>query len=204
MIQRSMISAATSALVAALVAGAVPANALGLKDCSDKYSAEKAAGSAAGKKNWNDFRKSDCGANAKPLATAAPGAAATAPAPAATTPAKPAAATPAKPAATTPAVKPPVAAAAPTPPAATAITPAAPVKGKKAKAAAAAASAPVSPAVFPAAISDTYKAKKPAKARMATCLDQYRTNKANNANGGLRWIQKGGGYYSQCNKKLKG
>ena len=25
-----------------------------------------------------------------------------------------------------------------------------------------------------------------------------------NANGGLKWIQKGGGYYSECTKKLKG
>jgi hypothetical protein len=29
-------------------------------------------------------------------------------------------------------------------------------------------------------------------------------NKATNANGGLKWIQKGGGYYSECNKQLKG
>jgi hypothetical protein len=39
---------------------------------------------------------------------------------------------------------------------------------------------------------------------METCLDQYRANKANNANGGLKWIQKGGGYYSECVKRLKG
>jgi hypothetical protein len=39
---------------------------------------------------------------------------------------------------------------------------------------------------------------------MHTCLDQYNANKANNANGGLNWIQKGGGYYSECNKRLKG
>ena len=39
---------------------------------------------------------------------------------------------------------------------------------------------------------------------METCLDQYKANKANNANGGLKWIQKGGGYYSECNKHLKG
>jgi hypothetical protein len=38
----------------------------------------------------------------------------------------------------------------------------------------------------------------------ATCLDQYNANKATNANGGLKWIQKGGGYYSECNKQLKG
>ncbi len=42
------------------------------------------------------------------------------------------------------------------------------------------------------------------KQRMETCLDQYKANKANNANGGLKWIQKGGGYYSECNKHLKG
>ena len=38
---------------------------------------------------------------------------------------------------------------------------------------------------------------------MHTCLDQYRANKASNGNGGLKWIQKGGGYYSLCNKGLK-
>ena len=38
---------------------------------------------------------------------------------------------------------------------------------------------------------------------MHTCRDQYNANKATNANGGLRWIQKGGGYYSECNKHLK-
>ena len=30
-----------------------------------------------------------------------------------------------------------------------------------------------------------------------------RSHKAANATGGLRWIQKGGGYWSECNKKLK-
>ena len=38
----------------------------------------------------------------------------------------------------------------------------------------------------------------------ATCLDQYNTNKTGTGNGGLKWIQKGGGYYSECNKRLKG
>ena len=33
---------------------------------------------------------------------------------------------------------------------------------------------------------------------------QYKANKVNNMNGGLKWIQKGGGYYSMCNKHLKG
>jgi hypothetical protein len=57
--------------------------------------------------------------------------------------------------------------------------------------------------VFPKAVSTKYASEKPAKARMHTCLDQYRINKANNALGGLVWIQKGGGYYSLCNTKLK-
>jgi hypothetical protein len=38
---------------------------------------------------------------------------------------------------------------------------------------------------------------------MHTCLDQYRANKATGANGGLRWIQKGDGYYSECVRRLK-
>ncbi|MGB6936466.1 MAG: hypothetical protein WBE14_07160 [Xanthobacteraceae bacterium] len=71
--------------------------------------------------------------------------------------------------------------------------------------AAAPAPAPVSVgnAVFPSAVSSKYSSDSAGKARMLTCLDQYHTNKANNGNGGLRWIQKGGGYYSECNKRLK-
>ena len=59
-------------------------------------------------------------------------------------------------------------------------------------------------AVFPTAISPKYSGESAGKARMHTCLDQYNANKATNANGGLKWIQKGGGYYSECNKQLKG
>jgi hypothetical protein len=59
-------------------------------------------------------------------------------------------------------------------------------------------------AVFPTAVSPKYSSESAGKARMHTCLDQYNANKATNANGGLRWIQKGGGYYSECNKQLKG
>ena len=59
-------------------------------------------------------------------------------------------------------------------------------------------------AVFPTAISPKYSSESAGKARMHTCLDQYNANKAANANGGLKWIQKGGGYYSECNKQLKG
>src|SRR5262249_34925877 len=58
-------------------------------------------------------------------------------------------------------------------------------------------------AVFPSAVDSKYSSEKAGTARMHTCRDQYNANKANNANGGLRWIQKGGGYYSECNKRLK-
>ncbi|MFT8585968.1 hypothetical protein [Acetobacter papayae] len=59
-------------------------------------------------------------------------------------------------------------------------------------------------AVFPSAVSAQYSKLSAGKARQKTCLDQYNANKANNANGGLKWIQKGGGYYSVCNTRLKG
>lgn len=59
-------------------------------------------------------------------------------------------------------------------------------------------------AVFPSTVSPKYSGKSAGKARMLTCLDQYQANKAGNQNGRLKWIQKGGGYYSMCNKHLKG
>jgi hypothetical protein len=59
-------------------------------------------------------------------------------------------------------------------------------------------------AVFPNAVDSKYSKESAGKARMETCLDQYKANKAGNGNGGLKWIQKGGGYYSECNKRLKG
>jgi hypothetical protein len=59
-------------------------------------------------------------------------------------------------------------------------------------------------AVFPTAVSPKYSNESPGKARMHTCLDQYHVDKANNTLGGLKWIGKGGGYYSECNKRLKG
>jgi len=59
-------------------------------------------------------------------------------------------------------------------------------------------------AVFPTAVSPTYAKESAGKARMHTCLEQYKANKATGGNGGLDWIQRGGGYYSECNKRLKG
>jgi len=58
-------------------------------------------------------------------------------------------------------------------------------------------------AVFPSVVDAKYSKDSAGKARMETCLDQYKANKTSNGNGGLKWIQKGGGYYSQCNKRLK-
>ena len=74
----------------------------------------------------------------------------------------------------------------------------------KAAAAPAAGPAPTGNAIFPSAVDSKYSKETPAKARMNTCVDQYNANKAGNANGGLKWIQKGGGYFSECTKKLKG
>ena len=65
-------------------------------------------------------------------------------------------------------------------------------------------SAPAGNAVFPNSVSPKYSSESAGKARMHTCLDQYNANKATNGNGNLKWIMKGGGYYSECNKQLKG
>ena len=149
-----------SAILVSLLVGSIaasPAEALTSKECSAKYQAAKSAGTLGGK-TWNDYRKTECAANA-PAATTEP---ATKPE-ATTEPAKETA--PTKPAATT------------------AVAP--------------------SNAVFPTAVSSKYSSEKAGRARMHACLDQYNANKATNANGGLKWIVKGGGYYSECNKRLK-
>jgi hypothetical protein len=69
--------------------------------------------------------------------------------------------------------------------------------------------APAAPAaganvVFPSAVSPKYSKESAGRARLHTCRDQYRANKATGGNGDLKWIQKGGGYWSQCDKRLKG
>lgn len=147
-----------------ILALAVPAQALTMQECSAKYEAAKTAGTL-GDKKWNDFRKAECGTDAKASDTK----------PAAATAAAPKAAEAAKPVA------------APK----EAAKPAAPVVAS-------------GPVVFPTAVSPKYSSEKPGKARMQTCLDQYNANKTANTTGGMKWIQKGGGYYSQCNAKLKG
>jgi hypothetical protein len=124
-------------LAAVATVGAVPGQALTMKECSAKYRAAQSAGKGAGM-SWQDFRKANCG-----LGAYAP--------------------------AETPT-------AAPT----------------------------VGGATFPKAIAPKYSKESAGRARMHTCLDQYNANKATSGNGGLRWIAKGGGYYSECNKRLKG
>lgn len=57
--------------------------------------------------------------------------------------------------------------------------------------------------VFPKAVDPKYASESAGKQRMHTCLDQYHVDKANNTLFGLKWIQKGGGFYSLCNAKLK-
>ena len=74
---------------------------------------------------------------------------------------------------------------------------------KEAKSAAAAPAVPQGPAVFPSAVDPKYSKETAGKARMHTCADQWKANKAANTTGGLQWIQKGGGFWSECNKKLK-
>jgi hypothetical protein len=145
----------------AALAATSPARALTTQECSAKYQAAKTAGTLNGQK-WNDFRKAECGADAKAAPAATPAAAPAAPAAPKAVEAKPKA-----PEAATPA-------------------------------------APAGPAVFPAAVDPKYAKETAGKGRMHTCVDQYNANKTANANGGLKWIQKGGGYYSECNKKLKG
>ncbi|MGQ0446632.1 MAG: hypothetical protein ACT4O2_16315 [Beijerinckiaceae bacterium] len=171
--------------------------------CSGKYQDAKAAGTLNGE-TWPQFY-SKCAAETKanpPAATATPPATSVAPPPA---PAPVVAAPP--PPAPAPVVE------APPPPApapAVAAPPPAPVNPLKKPAtkpvppAATSAAAP-STAVFPTAIAPEYAKEKPAKARVKTCGKQFEANKAANANGGLKWNPKGGGgYWPECNKRLKG
>jgi hypothetical protein len=90
-----------------------------------------------------------------------------------------------------------------------AAAPAAPAAPKEAKKEAAPAAAPAAPmpvgnAVFPSAVDPKYAQEKPGLAREHTCADQWKANKAANTTGGMKWNAKGGGYYSECNKRLKG
>ena len=90
------------------------------------------------------------------------------------------------------------------PAAAPAATPKAAAKKEAAPAKEAAApAAPSGPAVYPNAVDPTYAKETASKARLHTCADQWKANKVANTTGGMKWIEKGGGFWSECNKKLK-
>jgi hypothetical protein len=162
MLIRSIALCAGTLAIAAWALPGPSAQALTLKECSEKYRAAQAAGTAKGLK-WNDFRKTECGSTASAAPSAAPGGA-------------------------TPAAQ-----------------PAAPKRAERApRPSTTTGIGSPGDAAFPTAVSPKYSNETPGRARMHTCLDQYNANKAGNRNGGLQWIQKGGGYYSECNKRLKG
>jgi hypothetical protein len=131
--------------VLGLLAFAPNSMALTMKECSAKYKAAQADGSAKSLK-WNDFRKAQCGADA----TAEPNVSLDS----GVEPDKPTIAAP---------------------------------SGVK----------------FPTAIAAKYSSESAGKARMHTCVDAYHANKDANTLNGLKWIQKGGGFYSLCNAALK-
>ena len=64
-------------------------------------------------------------------------------------------------------------------------------------------SASTSTAGFPSSVDPKYAKESAGKARMHTCLDSYNAAKTAGTLGDAKWIMKGGGYYSQCNAKLK-
>jgi hypothetical protein len=100
----------------------------------------------------------------------------------------------------------PAAATAPAAPAANPLkpTPAVATPAPAAPKPAATAPAAATNAVFPKAIDPKYSTISAGKGRQKTCVDQYNANKASNGNGGMKWIEKGGGYWSACDKVLKG
>jgi hypothetical protein len=163
--------------VAALLT-TTPAQALTAQECSAKYQAAKADGSL-NDQSWNDFRKQHCGAEAATSPSAGDSKTAET-----------------KPADARPEAKPD------TKPDTGGAPAKAESKAKKKSAAAPAVSQ--GPAVYPTAIDAKFAKEKPTLARLHTCAQQWRANKAANTTGGLRWIQKGGGYWSECNKRLKG
>jgi hypothetical protein len=167
-------------LVAAAALAAMPLAALSMRECGLAYKDAQRSG-ALGGLSWQEFRKARCGAG---TATAPTGPDAGAKTGGPQTGPK-----------TGPKTGPRTGAAAGAPPTAGPAAGLAP--GGRAY-------LPAGRAVFPTAIAPKYGDETPGKGRRQTCLDQYRLNKASDANGGLQWVQKGGGYYSECNKRLKG
>src|SRR5690606_29237654 len=208
---RTITAMAGTAIImsAAAFAFSSPANALTMKECSAKYQSAKDAGTL-GDMKWNDFRKAQCGDGADAAAApAAPAkkAAKSAAAPAADDSAKgltmkqcSAKYQAAKDSGTDNGVKWNVFRKSECGPGADPV--AMSTDGN---------SEPAAPTVaaprgvkFPTAVSAKFSSESAGKARMHTCLEQYHALKDANALGGLKWVQKGGGYYSLCNARLKG
>lgn len=176
MVSSRMLSRLSLAAVLAAGLASVPAHAMTAKECHAAFQSAKKGGTLNGQ-SYKAFKAASCGsetAAAAPATTAAPATAATAP--------------------TTTA---PVTTGKANPPDSSVAGTKAPIASK---------SAPVTSGnvVFPTAVSSQFSSLSAGKARMKTCVAQYNANKANGGNGSLKWIQKGGGYWSQCNSRLKG
>lgn len=176
MVSSRMLSRLSLAAVLAAGLASVPAHAMTAKECHAAFQSAKKGGTLNGQ-SYKAFKAASCGsetAEAAPATTAAPATAATAP--------------------TTTA---PVTTGKANPPDSSVAGTKAPIASK---------STPVTSGnvVFPTAVSSQFSSLSAGKARMKTCVAQYNANKANGGNGSLKWIQKGGGYWSQCNSRLKG
>ena len=55
--------------------------------------------------------------------------------------------------------------------------------------------------VYPNSVAKKYAGESSGRARLLTCRDQYNANKAAGRTE-LKWTEEGGGYYSECNKRL--
>lgn len=187
-----------------------PAQALSEHECSQKYHAAKSAGTLGGM-SWNQFRKAECSADAAPADTTTT---TTTTAPAQTAAPSGHGLTMHECSQKYQAAKSADAlggmswnqfreaecsASAAAAGAAAAAAAAAP----GASGGTASSSVAIGNAVFPRAVSPNFASQSPGEARMHTCLQQYKANKARNQNGGLEWIQRGGGYWSQCDHVLK-
>lgn len=167
-----------AAALAAAALAALPADARTtsnrLKSCNEEWKTMK-ANNSVGDKKYADFRK-ECLARsaATDSRAAAPNTTTAAPAPSTMQAPPPASQPPAAQA------KPPTSARGAAPPS----TGAEPV--------------------FPTAVAPKFANEKVGLARRHTCLEQYNANKTTGANAGLTWLKPGGGYYSECNKRLKG
>ncbi|QEH95523.1 hypothetical protein [Gluconobacter thailandicus] len=183
MVSNRLLSRLSLAAVLATGLATVPAHAMTAKECHAAFQSAKKGGTLNGQ-SYKAFKAASCG-------TETPDAAPAAAAPAAASASAPASA------ATAPTTTVPVTTGKANPPDSSVAGTKAPIASK---------SAPVTSGnvVFPSAVSSQYSSLSAGKARMKTCVAQYNANKANGGNGNLKWIQKGGGYWSQCNSRLKG